>query len=204
MNTHHQHNRHPAPYPEGGHAGALARAGGASHAGGADMSRTRVRGRSEESPADSGSGSSPSRQLARTILPVLGLTLLAGALLLGLAAAILCRLPDPTTPARPVAYGILAAMAVLGGILAGRFNPQIPVPAGLASGGVLALVLLVLSWLVGKGSDISGALPAALPHVMRFSLMILHALVAYMTRPRPRQATHTAGGHGAHHMGGRR
>lgn len=203
MNTH-QHNRHPVPHPAGGHAGALARAGGASHAGGADMSRTRVRGRSEESPADSGSGSSPSRQLARTILPVLGLTLLVGVLLLGLAAAILCRLPDPTTPARPVAYGILAAMAVLGGTLAGRFNPQIPVPAGLASGGVLALVLLVLSWLVGKGSDISGALPAALPHVMRFSLMILHALVAYMTRPRPRQATHTAGGHGAHHAGGRR
>ena len=203
MNTH-QHNRHPVPHPAGGHAGALARVGGASHAGGADMSRTRVRGRSEESPADSGSGSSPSRQLARTILPVLGLTLLVGVLLLGLAAAILCRLPDPTTPARPVAYGILAAMAVLGGILAGRFNPQIPVPAGLASGGVLALVLLVLSWLVGKGSDISGALPAALPHVMRFSLMILHALVAYMTRPRPRQATHTAGGHGAHHAGGRR
>ena len=202
--TTHQHNRHPVPHPAGGHAGALARAGGASHAGGADMSRTRVRGRSEESPAASGSGSSPSRQLARTILPVLGLTLLVGVLLLGLAAAIWCRLPDPTTPARPVAYGILAAMAVLGGILAGRFNPQIPVPAGLASGGVLALVLLVLSWLVGNGSDISGALPAALPHVMRFSLMILHALVAYMTRPRPRQATHTAGGHGAHHAGGRR
>ncbi len=203
MNTH-QHNRHPVPHPAGGHAGALVRAGGTTHAGRADIARTRAQGRNQEPPADLAGGSSPSWRLLRTLLPVLGLTLLVGALLLGLAAAILCRLPDPTTPARPVAYGILAAMAVLGGILAGRFNPQMPVPAGLASGGVLALVLFALSLVLGKGSGANGALPAALPHVMRFSVAILHALVAYMTRPRPREATHTAGGYAGHRAGGRR
>ncbi len=162
-----------------------------------DDRRAGGRERSKETPPDhrQADGSGGVSRLFRALPLTLALTALSALALMTLGAAVACRAPDPAALVAPVAYGSMGLASLLGGIIAGRRNGEACFTGGLLAGGMVVLLLLLLSFLVkpiGAGSPL-------LVWISRFSVVLLHMLGAYLARPRQKAAAHTAGGHSAPH-----
>jgi hypothetical protein len=118
----------------------------------------------------------------------LGVTVLSGLLLITALCLIALRSPDPTALIRPCAAAALMLASLCGGITAGKLNPATPLSAGLLSGAVATVLLILSALLTGQ----SGGL---LPWVMRLAVILAYLLGSAMTRPRKKAPAHTAGKH---------
>ena len=171
MNT---HSHHPSKHSVGRHPDRLARAprGGSA--------------RQTEEPSDRAAGGFSS--ILRGYPLVLGVTAPAAVLLTTVAALALYQSPDPTALILPVSAAVLALASLCGGVTAGKLNPTAPVAAGLLSGGLTAVLLLLISLICGEGMGL-------IPWGMGIGSLLLHSLGSALTRPRKAAPTHRSGKH---------
>ncbi len=148
---------------------------------------------SHNRPQASAGGMEPPDEIAggfsrilRTLPLTLAITALMGLLLVTITAAIAWNAPGPTALARPLSLVSLAVTALGGGIVAGRRNREQAVLGGMLSGVLFALVLILLSWAAG---DTAGQLPSVMIWPVRLGTVVLHAMGAFLTRPRPHSQT---------------
>ena len=118
----------------------------------------------------------------------LAVTALTGMLFLTVLSLAAHFSPDPMPLTQPLSVLALGLASLMGGLTAGRLSPGRPLSAALLTGGITALILLLLSLLPGEdGGLLAGLLrPATIP---------IHLLGGIISRPRKKQTTHTAGRH---------
>jgi hypothetical protein len=145
------------------------------------------RARPSEEPSDNRAGGFST--ILRRYPVVLGVTVLAGALLLTAACGIVWSTSDPTARIPYASAAALLLTALCGGITAGKLNPSSPLWAGGLCG-CLSAVPLILTGLILGGSGL-------LPWVLRLSVIPLHLLGSALTRPRKGGNTHRGGKHPA-------
>ncbi len=115
-------------------------------------------------------------------------TVLAGAGLLTGATAAALATSDPTALAHPLSGGVLALAAFVGGLISGFRCRGQELAAGLLTGGMLVLILTLLSPVAGAAE---GAPPVAV-WLTRLGALALSVLGAYLTRKRPEKKAHNA------------
>ena len=133
--------------------------------------------------------------LLRTLPLSVGLTAVLGLGCLTAAALVAHRSPDPTSVARPLALAALAVTSLVGGIIAGRRYREATVMSGLMAGGVLTVLLLLVSLITVSEGDLASPV---LTWLSRLGIVLLHVLGGRLARPRTPAPAHTAGGHRTH------
>lgn len=146
----------------------------------------RVSARPTEEPSDEISGGFFA--FLRGYPIVLGITLLAAALFITVAAFILYRSPDPAALIPPASAAVVGLASLCGGMTAGKLNPSRAVPAGLVCGVLTAALLLLLSLAFGGEMGV-------LSWLLRGSTILIHTAGGILARPRSRRSAHTAGKH---------
>ncbi len=145
-------------------------------------------------PHDSNDADGFSRVLRSLPLSVV-VTVLAGLALSAVGAAIALRAPDPVALIGPLSWGVVGLASLFGGILSGRRAPASPVGAALLCGAVTVVLLTVAGLCAGGGIGSPSA------WLLRLTVLPLHLIGAYLTRPReraPSHGDHTAGRHHNH------
>ncbi len=135
-------------------------------------------------------------------------TAAVGMALITVITAIAMSTPDPTALVRPLSVAALGVASLVGGVVAGKRSvgsedarnangTRAAVLGGLVSGLLWAALLALISVLL-PGGTVDPPLPAVLPWLMRLGAVALHTIGAYIARPRPRMAVHTAAPTGKH------
>jgi hypothetical protein len=144
-------------------------------------------GRQTEKPSDETAGGFSA--ILRGYPITLAVTVLSGAVFITAAAFAAYHSPDPTALIAPLSAVALALAALTGGMTAGKLNPTRPMGAGLLCGGLTAVLLTVLSLLLGGNAG------GFFPWLMRIGVIPLHLLGGVIVRPRQKTPAHTAKGH---------
>lgn len=154
----------------------------------------RAKARQTEEPSDDISGGFS--RILRTLPLTLAVSALSGAVFVTAVTIAAFFSPDPTALTPILSVVALALTALVGGLVAGKQNPDNPLAGSLLSGCLMAGVLLLLSLLFSGATD--GAEGSAwLPWLMRLGVILIHALGGFLTRPRPKTVAHTTGKHPA-------
>ena len=150
---------------------------------------TRIGSGYSEEPSDNLAGGF-SRLFFRLGLP-LGLSAASGLIFSAAAALAATATTDPTAWILPLSAVALFLSALVGGITAGKCNPQNVMGSAAISGSIFAVILIFLSLFGGDMGWLSW--------VMRLSPIPVHILGGALSRPRAKPAKHTTPRHPAHH-----
>ena len=148
--------------------------------------RNRVPARPTEEPPDSATGGFSA--ILRRYPLSLGVTALAGCVLLSALCMVAYNSPDPSAWMPVCSAAALLLTSFCGGLAAGRLNPLSPVAAGFLYG-AFAVAFLVVAALALEGDS------TLMPWLLRLSPLPLHGLGSLVTRPRSVKNTHTGGTH---------
>ena len=147
----------------------------------------RVQVRQNEEPSENLSGGFSS--ILRSGLLSMTAALVTGLVLITVAALVLAKAPDPTTLLPFVAPCITGLCSLVGGIIAGRLQKEHPMAASAVCGGLLAAVLILVSFVFGsEGGGI-------LPWILRLGVLPVHLIGGFLSRPRSKAPSHKAGKH---------
>ncbi len=123
--------------------------------------------------------------LWRALLAALGIAVAVALLLTAMAAALLLRTPDPAALLRPLAMGALLIACAVGGGVAGRRSGDRATLAGLATGGVIALLLTLLALLLPSANG-----TPLVAWGLRALAVATATVAARLARPRAKPTTH--------------
>lgn len=146
-------------------------------------------------PSDASAGGFS--RVLRTLPLTLGVTAVAGVLLVTIAAAIAYNSADPSACILPLAYGALGITSLVGGIVAGLCNREQALLGGVVSGSVFVLLVTIASLICsGAAMDAMGGEASPLfSWLARLGVILIHMLGAYLLRARPEAAMHTSSAH---------
>ena len=138
----------------------------------------------------------PSEQLSGGFSSIFRIGLLSmaavsgtGLILVTVAALALSKAPDPTALLPFVAPCLTGLCSLIGGITAGRLQKEHPVVAAAVCGGLFTLLLILASFVFGS---VSGGV---LPWIQRLSVLPVHVLGGFLSRPKSKSPSHRAGRH---------
>ncbi len=144
--------------------------------------------REQPSPAFDANDTGGFSRILGSLPLVCGLTVLAVILLSAVSTMVTLSAPDPVALIPLLSLLSMGLASLIGGILSARRNPSAPLPTGLFSGSVMALLVTVVGLCMGGKSSV-------MTWGMRVSILPIHLLGAYIARPRQRAREHTSGRH---------
>ena len=117
-------------------------------------------------------------KLFRSILKSVLITIGIAACLITVASLALSFTPDPNALIPPVALGVCAATALLGGFLASRIHGSAALICGLLNGGIVMALMLLLSPLFRSYSSAYSAVISALLRATFLACSVAGAFLA--------------------------
>ena len=127
--------------------------------------------------------------LFRSILKSVLITIGIATGLITVASLALSFTPDPNALIPPVALGVCAATALLGGFLALRIHGSSALICGLLNGGIVMALMLLLSPLFRSDSSAYSAVISALLHATFLACSVAGAFLAshLVSRKKPKR-----------------